>query len=245
MSVAIDIFECMFEYGEMSSASAAVSSGETVRELQERIRQMQATKLDTRSIPTHAAFAELLPGGSLKQGVSYSVEGSLTLLMALLAGPSAAGSWCGVVGMPEFGIAAAADFGIDLGRLALVPHPGEHWLTVAAALADVLAVVAVRPTRRASDGAVARLSARIRQRGATLVVLGSWPQSEAVLSLSEGGWSGIGAGHGYLSARQVTVTATTRGGGRPRSRQLWLPDSDHNIRPVEPRRQRVLREVAR
>jgi hypothetical protein len=244
MSGAIDIFECMFEYREMSSASAAVSSGQTVRELQDRIRQMQATKLDTRSIPTHVAFSGLLPGGSLKQGASYSVEGSLALLMALLAGPSAAGSWCGVVGMPEFGIAAAADFGIDLGRLALVPHPGEHWLTVAAALADVLAVVAVRPSRRASDGAIARLSARIRQRGATLVVLGSWPQSEAVLSLSESNWSGIGDGHGYLSARQVTVTVITRGVGRPRSKRLWLPDVDHSFRAVEPRQQRVVHEAA-
>ncbi len=204
---------------------------------------MQATKLDTRSIPTHPAFAELLPGGSLLAGASYSVENSLTLLMALLAGPSAAGSWCGVVGIPEFGIEAAAGFGIDLDRLALVPHPGEHWLTVAAALADVLTVVVVRPSKRASDGAVARLAARIRQRGATLIVLGTWPQSEAMLSLSESRWGGIGSGHGYLAERQATVTVTSRAGGRPRSGRLWLPDARQQFRAEQSSRS-LLHQVA-
>jgi len=233
MSEAIDIFERMFEYGGMSPASTAVapreeSARETVRELQERIRRMQATKLDTRAIPTHAALSGLLPGGALKQGASYSVEGSLTLLMALLAGPSAAGSWCGVVGVPEFGIEAAASFGIDLERVAFVPHPGEHLLTVAAALADVLSVVVIRPTKRVGDGTAARLAARLRQRGSTLIVLGGWPQSEASLSLSENRWSGVGNGHGYLAARQVTVTAMTRAGSR--RRRLWLPDAEQQFR---------------
>ncbi len=248
MSVAIDIFECMFEHGGMSPANPAVASREehgreTVRELQERIRQMQATKLDTRSIPTLEAFAELLPGGALKQGASYSVEGSLTLLMALLAGPSAAGSWCGVVGVPEFGIEAAAGFGIDLDRVAFVPHPGEHWLTVSAALADVLSIVVLRPAKRVGDGVAARLAARIRQRESTLIVLGPWPQSEAVLSLSESRWTGLGDGHGYLSARRVTVTVAGRS-GRPRSRGLWLPDAEQRFRSASPYREPDYRRVA-
>jgi membrane protein implicated in regulation of membrane protease activity len=240
MSQAIDIIERMFEYGDVSSAAALVSpwpgspasANNTVRELQAKIRQMQATKLDSRSIATHPAIAELLPGGSLKQGASYSVESSTTLLMALLAGPSAAGSWCGVVGVPEFGVEAAAGFGIDLGRLVLVPHPGEHWLAVTSAIADVLTIVVARPSARVSDGSIARLAARIRQRGATMIVLGSWPQSEAMLSVSDSSWEGIGSGHGYLSARQVTVTVSTRSGGRPRSTRLWLPDAEQRFRPV-------------
>lgn len=255
MSVVIDIFERMFEYGGMSSTSAVVAAvagtsggpggaaSETVRELQARIRRMQATKLDTRSITTHSAIAELLPGGALKEGASYSVERSMTLLMVLLAGPSAAGSWCGVVGIPEFGVEAAAAQGIALDRLALVPHPGEHWLTVVAALADVLSVVAVRPPKRAGDAAVARLNARIRRRGSTLVVLGEWPQSEAVLSLSESRWSGVGNGHGYLAARQATVTVSARS-GRPRSGKLWLPDSEQRFRPVAAQQLPALQRAA-
>ena len=37
--------------------------------------------------------------------------------MALLVGPSQAGSWCAVIGMPEFGVEAAEGMGIDLDRL--------------------------------------------------------------------------------------------------------------------------------
>ncbi len=196
----------------------------TVSELQSRILQMQSTKLDSRSIPTHPSIGALLPGGSLREGAAYSVDRSMTLLMALLAGPSAAGSWCGVVGVPEFGVEAAERFGIDLARLVLVPDPGDQWLAVTAAIADVMGVVATRPPKRASDASVARLAARLRQRGATLLVLGTWPQSEAMLSLSHSSWSGIGHGHGHLEAREVTVTVSSRVGGRPRSARLWLPD---------------------
>jgi hypothetical protein len=211
-------------------AAPGASAADTVRTLQSRIRQMQASKLDSRSIPTHPAIAELLPGGALKQGAVYSVDRSATLLMALLAGPSAAGSWCGVVGVPEFGVEAAARFGIDLGRLVLVPDPGEQWLAVTAAIADVMGVVVTRPPRRADDGSIARLAARLRQRDATLIVLGTWPQSEAMLSLSESDWTGIGNGHGHLSARQVTVTVTSRTHARPRSARLWLPDREAAFR---------------
>ncbi|CAN5311115.1 hypothetical protein BH11ACT4_BH11ACT4_23550 [soil metagenome] len=228
----------MFEYGQVSTAAVLTPSpgpgvppaASTVQELQARISSMQATKLDSRLIPTHPAIAGLLPGGGLKQGAAYSVQSSTMLLMALLAGPSAAGAWCAVVGVPEFGVEAAQHFGIDLGRLVLVPHPGDDWLTVTAAIADVMGVVVTRPPQRATDSSIARLSARLRQRGATLLVLGSWPQSEAMLSLSESEWHGIGTGNGHLTSREVTVTVTSRLAGRPRSVRLWLPDAEEKIR---------------
>ncbi len=242
MPVAIDTIEHMFDYGLVSAATilapeqvlAAPDSSDAktsvVDELQARIRSMQATKLDSRLIPTHPAIAGLLPGGGLKQGAVYSVERSAMLLMTLLAGPSAAGSWCAVVGVPEFGVEAAERFGIDLERLVLVPRPGDDWLAVTAAIADVMGVVVTRPPKRASDATVARLSARLRQRGATLLVLGAWPQSEAMLSLSQSEWHGIGNGHGHLTAREVTVTVTSRVVGRPRSARLWLPDTAETVR---------------
>jgi hypothetical protein len=256
MSVAIDTIERMFEYGSMTLAAATLpeqqdeeiaaavepsDSATIIDGLQQRIRSMQATKLDSRLLPTHPALAELLPGGGLKQGAMYSVEPTgneygATLLLALLAGPSAAGSWCGVVGVPEFGIEAAASFGIDLDRLILVPAPGDQWLAVTAAVADVLTVVVIKPPRQASTSNLARLSARLRQRGSTLIVVGShsaWPQSEAMLSLSQSNWTGIGNGAGHLTARQVTVTVSTRNGGRPRTARMWLPDPELQFARVE------------
>lgn len=226
----------MFEYGRMSSAAATLappapsSTAEQVRELQARIRSMQATKLDTRSLPTIDALAGLLPGGALKQGAAYSVVGSTSLAMALLAAASEAGSWCAVVGVPDFGVEAAAGMGIDLERLVLVPAPGDQWLTVTAALLDVLTLVVLRSPARISDAAASRLAARLRQRGATLVALGEWPQSEAQLRVTESSWSGIGSGHGCLRGRQVTVAVSARYDTRrsdvARTGRLWLPDAE-------------------
>lgn len=259
MSVAIDTIERMFDSGGVSSAAVSVppatpghdpspdgdsvqSRLRTAAELQARIRQMQTTKLDDRLLPTHPALAPLLDGG-LKQGAVYALERSAALLFALLAAPSAAGSWCAVIGVPEFGVEAASRAGIDLERLVLVPHPGDRWLTVTAAVADVMGIVVTRPPRRASAGNVSRLAGRLRQRGTTLFVLGAWPQAEAMLSVSASRWHGIGSGHGHLTEREVTVTVTTRLSGRPRSARLWLPDRGERIRPASQAVREPLREL--
>ncbi|WP_372493423.1 hypothetical protein [Agromyces terreus] len=182
-----------------------------VDELQARIRGMQSTRLETKAVPTHPVFAGVLPGGTLREGAVVQVEGSMTLLMALLAGPSAAGGWAAVIGIPEFGVEAASRFGIALERLALVPDPGAQWLAVAAALADVMPVVAVRPATRVSPAEASRLQARLRQRGATLLVAGAWPGSDARLGLEASEWHGIERGHGHLVDREAVVNTVGRG----------------------------------
>ena len=250
MSYAIDRLEHMFEYEQVSPVSvsaasataedlsaerdsasgSAVTAAERVAELQARISTMQSRTLSSRLIPTHPAIASMLPGGGLQQGSVYSVDSSAMLLMTLLAAPSAAGSWCAVVGVPEFGIEAAERFGVDLERLVLVPHPGDQWLAVTAAIADVVDVVVARPPARASDSAVARLASRLRQRKSTLLMVGSWPQSEAMMSLGKSQWHGIADGHGHLAAREVTITVTSKNAGRPRSARLWLPDASQAVR---------------
>ncbi|MCM6764534.1 hypothetical protein NB037_19155, partial [Rathayibacter sp. ZW T2_19] len=148
--------------GTAEAAEPLLRQLASVKELQSRIRDMQATTLETKSLATLPAFAAALPGGTLKQGAAYSVDGSLSLAMGLLAGPSAEGAWCGVVGVPEFGAEAAAGIGIDLERLVLVPSPAEHWLTVTAALVDVLTVVLTRPPASVSSADVSRPGARLR-----------------------------------------------------------------------------------
>lgn len=218
-----------------------------IRDLQARIRGMQRNRLDTRAIPTHPALGDLLPGGALAAGGRYRVANSTTLALALLQGPSAAGAWCAVVGMPDLGVEAAAGLGVDLERLVLVPHPGEHWLSVVSALVDVVAVVLVRPPagehrRRLTDRAASGLAARLRQHEAVLVALGDWPQADAELSVSESAWAGLGSGSGHLAARQVTVrSASPSWAGREKSRRLWLPGADEAVAAVEPRVREVVR----
>jgi len=208
----------------MPAAAASldrISRVDEVRGLQARIREMQATKLDSRALDTSPTVAGLLPGGTLKTGVAYAIEGSTSLAMALMAGPSHAGAWCGVVGVPSIGAEAAAAAGIDLERLALVPYPGDQWMPVTAALADVLTVVLVRPPLPPSDGTVARLMARLRERGTTLIVLGRWPNAEARLEVTRNEWNGLGDGHGYLRSRVLGVGVTGRTGRR--DREVVLP----------------------
>jgi hypothetical protein len=231
----------MFELAE------ATPPDELVRELQSRIRSMQRSRLDSRALPTIPALSELLPGGALAAGNAYAVDDSTTLALSLLLGPSRAGSWCAVVGMPDLGVEAAAGLGIDLERLVLVPHPGEHWLSVVSALIDVVSVVLVRPPTqskvRIGEAAAAKISSRLRQREAVLVSLGTsagsgiedsaWPRAEARLSITESAWTGLGAGFGHLTARQVTVSSVSRSwAGRTKSRRLWLPGPDFGVEPV-------------
>ncbi|WP_188679102.1 hypothetical protein [Subtercola lobariae] len=218
-----------------SAATGTAAASGTVRELQERIKQMQSTRLSTRSLQTVPALAPLLPGGALQAGASYSVEGSHALLMALMAGPSAAGAWCAVVGIPDFGAEAAARAGVELDRLVLVPHPGDQWLAVASAVIDVVTVVVTATPPRLSGAVAARLAARIRQREATLIVLGSWAASEATLRITESTWGGIGQGHGHLASRQVLVSSAGKGfSGQKRQTRLWLPDAREQVRLVNP-----------
>ncbi len=185
-------------------------------------------------VDVHPALAGLLPDGGLRPGAAYQVTGG-ALLLALLAEPSSAGAWCSVVGMPEFGAEAARNAGIALERLALVPEPGQRWLSVVAALAEVMGVVAVRPPARIGPADANRLAARLRERGCVLLACGEWPRVEASLSLGRGRWSGLGDGHGYLTGREVEVTARTRH-GLTRTARLVLPDRQGRLteaaRPV-------------
>jgi hypothetical protein len=216
----------------VAAAIPSLDDPPTLDELRSRVTQMQGRPA-AQPVRTHPALAGLL---QLQTGSSYGVE-SASLAAMLLAGPSADGAWCGVVGCAdrdgaELGLEAAAAAGVDLSRTILVPDPGEAWLEVTAALIDVLGVVVVKPPAQVGAGDAARLAARLRQRGSILVVWGDWPRCEARLGLSDVEWVGLGSGHGHLRARQATVEVR-RGTAPSSSARLWLPDVDLTIRPVD------------
>jgi len=177
-------------------------------------------------LPVLPPLAPLFDAGGLRRGTAVAVRGSASLLLSVLAGPSAAGAWCAVVGLPSLGLVAAAEAGMDLDRLALVPDPGRDWAAVVGALLDAVDVVAVAPRGRVLDGDVRRLAARARQRGAVLVPYGAvgWPGADLRLSVTGGAWEGLGSGSGHLRARRAVVRGEGRGSAaRARELRLWLP----------------------
>ncbi|QNA92941.1 hypothetical protein [Microbacterium sp. Se63.02b] len=155
----------------LTSLSPAGDSraGEVLR-LRREISRMQRRRSDQTLLPLDPAFSALLPEEGLQTGTSYTVSPSPSLVLALLGAASQKGLWCAVIGMPTLGVEAAAAFGIDLARLILVPDPGERWLAATSALAEVVPLIAVHPATRARDADVSRLSARLRDRGCTLLI---------------------------------------------------------------------------
>lgn len=199
------MFEHMFEHVCMPSVS-------TVRELQQRIADMQPLRLGENALPTASELAPLLPDRALRKGASYSVHGSTMLAMALLAEASGRGAWCGVIGVPGFGAEAAAALGVALERCVLIPRPGDHDLSIVHSLSEVFTLLLLRPSSRPSPGEAERISARLRDHGAALVVLGDWPRTDAELRVTESSWSGLDTGHGILRVRDLTVQSRNRKG---------------------------------
>lgn len=208
----------------MAIAAHSNTSVDEVNRLRAQIERMRAPRVHTPTLPTHPLLADLLPEGGLRSGATYAVSGSMSLMLALLAPVSQDGSWCAAIGVPELGVEAAAAFGVELSRFVLIPDPGSRWLAVTSAVAEVLPLVAVRPQGRVGDADISRLSARLRDRGTTLLVQGGWPQADALLSIQEPAWTGLGDGHGYLAEREVTITVSSRRAPRPRSARMLLPD---------------------
>jgi hypothetical protein len=178
----------------------------------------------------------LLPDG-LRRGSTVTVGDSTSLALALLAGPSAAGSWAAAVGVSHLGLAAAAELGVALDRLVVVADPPrDAFATVVAALVDALDVVLLRARCRVSGNDARRLIARARERGSVLIVLGdSWPEAPDVrLSIVRAEWEGLGEGYGHLHARRAVVEAGgRRAAARTRQVELWLPAAGGGVASVD------------
>ncbi len=217
---AVDIDEQMFEYMWMASAAA------DFLELQRRVQRMQGTVV-TRTLPSLPGLSGVI---QLRTGAAYGVN-CASLALALLAGPSHAGEWIGIIGTSDLGLEAAAGFGVDLERTIVVPYPGEHWLSVTAALVDVAAVVLVKPPVLITEHEAERMKSRLRQKDAALICWGEWPHCEAKLSAGISRWVGLGRGYGHITGRRMSVDVV-RGTMPTRSVDLWLPDSDLEVGEV-------------
>ena len=197
-----------------------------MQELRQRVLRMQGAGV-SRTLESLPGLAGVI---RLKTGGVYATD-SPSLAMALLAGPSQAGEWTAVVGVPDFGLESAAAYGLDLDRTVVVPHPGEHWLSVTAGLVEVVGALVVSPYAAVSDAQAERLRSRLRQKDAALICLGDWPRADATLRVTGSTWFGLGQGFGHLTGRRVEVRVSST--GSPRSVSLWLPAPDQTVTVIE------------
>ena len=231
-----------------------------------------------RFLPVLPELAGLFPGGGLPRGgtvllgpmtapdtflssahgrsgptsaAASRAPGLTSLLLLLLAGTSSRGYWCAVAGLPELGFAAAAELGVNLDRLVLVPRRGsEGRRQSVATLLETVDLVCLAPDTPVRPADARRLAARAREHCSTLVVLDAastptgvargflsggparpgrvlarWPgPSDLRCAVRESSWSGLERGHGLLSFRQLEAEVGGRGAAsRPRRDLLRLP----------------------
>jgi hypothetical protein len=182
------------------------------------------------------ALRGLLPRGCLARGSVLAVAEFGLLCLALAAAASADGAWCGIAGIPEAGVLAAASLGLDAERTLLVPDPGPAWPQVVASLLDACELVLVRSTGRAPAQVRQRLEATLRRSRGVLLVAGDWPGAQVRLRVVSRRWTGLGDGHGRLRACCAEVVTDGRGeAAMMRTRWLWLPGEDGGVAVVDPR----------
>lgn len=165
-------------------------------------------------------FTAILDGGRLPVGAASVVAGSKSLLLALLAASQHAGDWLAVVGMPALGLLAAADAGIALDRLIVVPDVAGRGAETVAALLDGMAYVVAGPATGLTAADRRRLTARARERGSGIVATAEWEHAALRLHATPR-WSGVDVGAGYLKRCELDVDRQAR--GRPERWTLTLP----------------------
>jgi hypothetical protein len=189
-------------------------------------------------LPVLPALRGLLPRGGLTRGSVVAVAEFGLLCLALAAAASADGAWCGIAGIPEAGVLAAAALGLDAGRTLLVPDPGPSWPRVVASLLEGCELVLLRPPAITPAPAQVRrrLEASLRRGRGVLLVAGDWPGAPLRLRVVTQRWAGLGDGHGRLRACCAEVAADGRGeAAMTRTRWLWLPGEDGGVAVAGPR----------
>jgi len=192
--------------------------------------------LDGPGLPVQASLRRMVPGGAFAPGSVCSVLGSMSLLFALLAEASQSGNWVAFVGLPTAGLLAAAEAGLALERVALVPQPGLDAPKVIAALLAGLDAVVVGPDVALSPADRRRLAARARERGSVIFSTVEWAGAGLCFTAAAGEWQGAEAGAGWLQWHRLTVRRTGRGtAAQPRTFDVAVPLT---YRPVAVTQQR-------
>lgn len=201
------------------------------------------------TLPVLPVFERLLPGGAIRRGTVVDVQGNgaTSLALSLAAGPSSAGSWTAIVGMPSIGLMAACEAGVALNRLLVVAPPTPaSWSAAVAALIGSVDVIMVAAGKRSGSADLRRITARLRERGSVMIRVGGHGQpgssarsagagADVALRVVDCSWEGLGDGHGVLRRRRVGIEAGGRGASaRPRSIEMLLPGPAGAAVPLDP-----------
>lgn len=199
-----------------------------------------------RTVPVHSVLAPVVGSGLVRgQTVVCAGPASMSCAIALLVAPTQHGSWAAVVGVPAFGVLAAADMGVALERIVFVDDPhrvGVDPANVLGALVDGFDLVVTSADFLSSltPSLVRRFTTRVQSRGAVCIVVDHTRLVTADLRVDTDvhTWSGIGDGHGRLCARRVSVGVDGRRhrqsrGDRPTRRDVWLPGPSGRIEEIE------------
>ena len=194
---------------------------------------------DQRTLPLLEAFTGLVPSAAIQRGCTIGCSGSasMSLVMAVAAGPMQAGAWAAVAGVPAFGVRAAAELGVPPARLVLVAEPpggmdDGRSADAVAAMIDGFDVVVLGPRLRIRPPVARRLQSRAQSRGAVLITVGTLDGFGCDIQLvaQRQQWEGLGCGHGVATARRVDIELRGRRVPRPQRTVLLLPDVDGDVR---------------
>lgn len=186
--------------------------------------------------PVDPALAGLFARGGLPRGEIVALTGQhvLALALACCAATTAAGGWCAGIGLGEPAVAALRDMGIELSRFVCLRTPAQDWMRVVSVLVDSFAVLVVAPGFAASAAERARLEAKLRESGATLLFLEDGEQDarrrstrargERIEVLGED-WDGLEHGSGRLLRRRLRLRSARTG-----EHCLVLPDPQGRVR---------------
>ncbi len=199
----------------------------------ERVAQITTpvVRADELLHPVDQRLQAILPWAGLKKGSVVEVR-SRSLGWRLVAEAATAGSWIATVGVPSPSLAAAAELGVPLDRIAVVSTPAvEIAGTVLAALVDAVELVLVDPSVNLRPHELRKLIARAKERRSVLISFGevgaAWEGVDVRLRITASRWHGLGDGYGALTGREVDIEATGRGAAmRPKRTTLWLQGAE-------------------
>lgn len=207
------------------------------------------TVADHARVPLPPPLAPLAPHGSLRAGSTVAVDGScsVSLMLAMAAAAAGEDGWCALAGMPDLGLRAARDAGLDLERLAIAPATGVEEMPqlpqVLSALVDGVGVLVLGPRLRLTASLWRSLTDRARAHDTLVLAAAPVARADLHLRAEAESWEGLGRGTGRLRRRTLRVSAAGRGIPEGRAVDVVLPEV-HGLLAEVPAAVRTVPEIA-